>query len=286
MRQEWEPEELVASWTLLDADWALVANKAGATRLGFALLLKFFELEARFPRDRAEIPPAAFAFVADQVAVAAGELSGYDWTGRSIKYHRAQVREAFGFRESAVADEERWTVWLQREVCPIELSEDRVRDALLRRCRSELVEPPGPSRVERVLGSARAGHDAQFTARTLSRLSDGATLRLARLVGDAPDAAIVGGGPGFLAELKADPGRVGLRTLLEEIEKLERVRAIGLPADLFADASERQVAAWRARAAKLYRSDLRAAGEPVRLTLRPRCAGRGRRRSPTRSSIC
>ena len=36
MRQEWEPEELVASWTLLDADWALVANKAGATRLGFA----------------------------------------------------------------------------------------------------------------------------------------------------------------------------------------------------------------------------------------------------------
>jgi hypothetical protein len=43
------------------------------------------------------------------------------------------------------------------------------------------------------LDSARAGHDAQFTARTLSRLSDGATLRLARLVGDAPDAAIVGG---------------------------------------------------------------------------------------------
>jgi hypothetical protein len=53
MRQEREPEELMASWTLLDADWALVANKAGATRLGFALLLKFFELEARFPRDRA-----------------------------------------------------------------------------------------------------------------------------------------------------------------------------------------------------------------------------------------
>lgn len=26
MRQEWEPEELVASWTLVDADWALVAN--------------------------------------------------------------------------------------------------------------------------------------------------------------------------------------------------------------------------------------------------------------------
>lgn len=101
----------------------------------------------------------------------------------------------------------------------------------------------------------------------MSRLSSGAVERLTHLVGDVTDVAIVGGGPGFLAELKADPGRVGLRTLLGEIEKLERVRAIGLAADLFADASERQVASWRARAAKLYPSDLRVAAKPVRLTL-------------------
>lgn len=28
-------------------DWRLVGNKSGATRLGFSLLLKFFELEGR-----------------------------------------------------------------------------------------------------------------------------------------------------------------------------------------------------------------------------------------------
>jgi hypothetical protein len=26
-------------------------------------------------------------------------LTGYDWSGRTIKYHREQVRAAFGFRE-------------------------------------------------------------------------------------------------------------------------------------------------------------------------------------------
>jgi hypothetical protein len=31
-----------------------MANKAGATRLGFALLLKFFELDARFSRRMGE----------------------------------------------------------------------------------------------------------------------------------------------------------------------------------------------------------------------------------------
>jgi hypothetical protein len=68
VRQDWEPEDLLASWTLIEADWELVANKADATRLGFALLLKFFELEARFPRDRGELPIAAVAFVAEQSA--------------------------------------------------------------------------------------------------------------------------------------------------------------------------------------------------------------------------
>lgn len=34
MRRDWEPEDLIATWTLLDGGWELVANKTGATRLG------------------------------------------------------------------------------------------------------------------------------------------------------------------------------------------------------------------------------------------------------------
>jgi hypothetical protein len=49
MWQEWTPEELIGAWTLLEDDWRLVANKRGATRLGFALLVKFLESEAHFP---------------------------------------------------------------------------------------------------------------------------------------------------------------------------------------------------------------------------------------------
>lgn len=53
MRREWEPEDLIACWTLVDGDVGLVGNKSGPTRLGFVLLLKFFELEGRFPRTPA-----------------------------------------------------------------------------------------------------------------------------------------------------------------------------------------------------------------------------------------
>jgi hypothetical protein len=95
----------VAAWTLLDDDWELVANKAGATRLGFSLLLKFFELEARFPRHIGELPKAAVDYVAGQVKVEAGLLADYDWAGRSIERYRAQIRHcshvAFSFSMSA-----------------------------------------------------------------------------------------------------------------------------------------------------------------------------------------
>jgi len=58
MRMEWSDDELVASWTLVGEDWSLVGNKTGATRLGFAVLLKFFEIEARFPPAPDEVPPS------------------------------------------------------------------------------------------------------------------------------------------------------------------------------------------------------------------------------------
>ncbi len=71
-----------------------LANKAGATRLGFALMLKSFELEARLPSNASELPPAAVNYVAEQVDIDPEQLAGYDWSGRTIKYHRAQIRNA------------------------------------------------------------------------------------------------------------------------------------------------------------------------------------------------
>jgi hypothetical protein len=76
-------DELVEHWTLLKDERALVSGKRGATRLGFAVLLKFYTQYGRFPRNRAELPGEAVEFVARQVQVPALELDSYDWTGRT-----------------------------------------------------------------------------------------------------------------------------------------------------------------------------------------------------------
>ncbi|MFE5539418.1 hypothetical protein ACFQ78_27210 [Streptomyces sp. NPDC056519] len=57
---------------------------------------------------------------------------------------------------------------------------------------------------------------------------------------------------------------MGLDSLLAEITKLNDVRRLGLPDGLFAYCSEKLVAAWRARAIKMYPSDFRDTNEDVR----------------------
>ncbi len=85
VRREWEPEELIGSWTLVEPDWKLVANKSGATRLGFSALLKFFEIEGRFPEYAAEVPERAVVYLAEQVKVDSALFVKYEFSSRAAK---------------------------------------------------------------------------------------------------------------------------------------------------------------------------------------------------------
>jgi hypothetical protein len=67
-------DKLVEHWTLPDDERELVAGKRGATKLGFALILKFYARHGRFPAGRPELPDEAVAFVAKQVKVPAADL--------------------------------------------------------------------------------------------------------------------------------------------------------------------------------------------------------------------
>jgi TnpA family transposase len=108
-----------------------------------------------------------------------------------------------------------------------------------------------------VVGSALRGHEIAFAAEIVGRLGPQGCARLWVLLTSE----------GLLAEVRSDPGPLGLETLLSEIGKLETVRGLGLPEDLFGEKSDRLVAAWRSRAARMFPSDYLDCPEPVRYTL-------------------
>jgi hypothetical protein len=88
-------------WTLVDVDWQLLGNKTGATRLGFALMVKYVEIEGEFPRYGEQIPSAAVEFVAGLVKVDPLEFAKYAFDNRTAEYHparRSGRRWGFGRR--------------------------------------------------------------------------------------------------------------------------------------------------------------------------------------------
>ncbi|MFE2424847.1 Tn3 family transposase [Streptomyces hokutonensis] len=265
-------DELVEHWTVLDDELGLVAGKRGGTRLGFALLLKYYTRHGRFPRGRGDFPDEVVEFVARQMKVPAADFDAYHWSGSTIEYHRAQIREHLGFRVCSVQDAEKLAAWLAANVAQAERNADRVREELLKRCREECVEPPAPDRVRRMVRSALHTAEETWFATIWSRLPVEARGRVLALVATAPDAAGEAeeddrDGESVLALVKAMPGNVSLESMLREIGKLRAIRAIGLPAGLFADVAPRVLAAWRQRAVVESPSHLRRRSPESAVTL-------------------
>jgi Domain of unknown function (DUF4158) len=92
-------------------------NKSGANRLGFAMPLKLFEVEARFPETVRGMPAAAVEYVAQQVRVPAGAWADYDWQGKTVRRHRGEIRAAYGFRANTEEDQERLAERLAAVLC-------------------------------------------------------------------------------------------------------------------------------------------------------------------------
>jgi hypothetical protein len=56
MKQDWTIDEIIDHFTLLEDEQEPVKVDAPHNKLGQALLLKFFQYEARFPENQSEIP--------------------------------------------------------------------------------------------------------------------------------------------------------------------------------------------------------------------------------------
>lgn len=187
MKREWNADELAEHWSLRPAEKDLLGNKNGATRLGFAVLLKFFQHEGRFPKHRQEAPLTVVKYVARYVGVPPATWSEYDLESRAAKYHRAQIREFLGFREATVEDAESLSDWLVEHVLAKDQNPDHIASEIANRCRTLHIEPPAPERFDRLIRSALSAFEKQFCDATAQRLSLQTCERLDALL--SPDIA-------------------------------------------------------------------------------------------------
>jgi len=108
------PEE----WLILPEEERLLTNRTPHGRLGFAVLLKFFQVKGRFPNRQGEVGKDIVVSIAEQIGVPIESWHDLDWEGRTIKRHRADIREWCGFREVTLSDLENFRRWLVEEIIP------------------------------------------------------------------------------------------------------------------------------------------------------------------------
>jgi TnpA family transposase len=261
-------------WALAPAERELVMTKNRTNRLGFAILLTFFRERGRFPREGAEVEAQSIAVLCKQLAVPApGDGEAFP-TGRTAERLRAEIRGRFGFREATVADAEMLTVWLCDHVAGEGSGAiDPMIERLEARYRELAIEPPTPDRVERIARTALRTHEDRFHHGVYDRLSLAARERLDALLRpgkanreDAPEAENVGSAPAVLLQLRGSPGRPSLTSMQDALAKLELMRQIDLPANLFDHASPRDLERCRQRVSVEVPRDLRRHPDVARLT--------------------
>jgi len=239
--------ELIEHWTLREDELDLVAAKHADSKLPFALLLRFYGRYGRFPRNRGELHPDAVDFMARAVQSGPADVAAYDWSGRSIKRHRTEIRRHFGFRPCGKQDGAKLAEFLASHIAQRERRYELVKEQFLAECRLRQLEPPTGDQVERYVRSALFRAGRLMAQRISDRLPPETAGRLLLLVG-------VGDDPeeddeaGLLRTIKSSPGTVSLSTMLAETGKLTVIASFGLPDDLFAGVAPSVLKEWRDQA--------------------------------------
>lgn len=164
--------------------------------------------------------------------------------------------------------------WLQAHCVANERNPERVKRAALARFRDLRIEPPAPDRVDRLVRSAIASHEEVLCATVIERSPPETRARLEALLQPVPapppkeasgSASEASRAP--LHQLRTEPGKACLETIEEELAKLELVRSLGLPENLFAEVAAKTLQSYRQRVAVEELFELRRHPEPLRITL-------------------
>ena len=272
MKQCWSSSELAEFWSLSGDEKQLSDQRTRQGQLGLAVLLKFFQVEGRFPHYHKEVPLPAVDYVAQQLEVPVSAWFDYPLKGRSGSRDREQLRAFLGFRQAANDDMEPVQRWLSQEVVPQDQDPRHLRSAVLDWYREHFVESPSSDRIDRIISAAVHSFETAFFAGIHRQLSCSTRQRLdALLVSHSADQPATESAElsdfVTLGRLKADPGRAGLASLREEIAKLECIDDVQLPDTLFSGVPHKVLERYRLRVSTESTDQFRRHPEPIRHTL-------------------
>ncbi len=211
-------------WFMTQQELDLLQGRSEDRRLGFALLLKYFQKNFHFPLRRTDLPEQAVRDIAIQLNITEANLYDYFSSARLLKKHRNDIREYTKFRKPNGIDAESVKTFLVKKY----LSENvdmPLSDTLKKWYITQHIELPSKTQHNHIISTVSAAINETAFSSIYSRISKETRVELITLSEDT------------LSFIKSDPGRASLETVLSEIEKLKIVRGLCLPENLISGIS-------------------------------------------------
>jgi hypothetical protein len=192
-----------------------------------------------------QIPEEVRSFVAGQLGLLWDSSEAYSWHGSTYDYHLAQIRQHTGWHSPTAQDKEELENWLRNHGAREAHTADALFDSACERLRTLRVELPAEGALDRIINAALNG----FFQDVHQRISDALAPDVRACIDSllvVPESAAVSA----FEVLKADPGKAGVENLQAGIEKLTRIRAVGVSNEPFASVPWKVLQMLKRRASK------------------------------------
>lgn len=217
-------DEIVRHHSLSVADLAAIAEaRTPETRLSYALQLCCLRYPGRTLRRGELLPAVMLDHIAEQIGVDAAVIAGFARRGPTRYEQLAAIKRRHGFCDLTQPGRAEIAAWLVTEA--IGLNDGRVLlDRLILKLRADRIIIPGASVVERMAAEAMHAADLKVIAQVDELLARPQRDSLDAILSDKAHAR-----QSRLAWLREPSSRVGGRSLFEILDKIELIRATGVP---------------------------------------------------------
>ena len=249
-------------WSISDLEWNVIKKYRGVNRFKCAALLKYYQIEGRFPEKFSDIPEIGRKALSSHLNPAESIDPAYDYLDATGRRQRADIRAYVGFRLSVKADYNAITLFLVDRVFHDFNAENSLSRLLKHWFQDRMIERPTVLREERILNAVRVNLEDQRYQHIANQLSDVRKQGLYDLLKTQTDETYAP-----LVLLKDDPGKPCLSSVFIELSKLGSIDTLDLPLDLFPAGGQKLRQTYRHRAAREPVRELRRHPDHIRYAL-------------------
>jgi hypothetical protein len=212
-------------WYITYDESILLKNKSFPHKLALAVQLKQYISIGSFPKNSSDITNGLVSHLSGQLDTNESILNGYDWSGRTAERHRVEILNFLGVEKPNEHHRNDLIVFLVDEIVPMGNSRTEIEEISSKWFLGKKLVPPTEKVLSRTISTALSRFENGLFNKVASLLGHGTTEMFDSCLETAP------GDNGSFSWLRSDPGRVGLATVLDELEKLAFIEGCGLPVD-------------------------------------------------------